>query len=342
MSVPSPDDAVRPRAPVFVTGCERSGTTLLGHMLGRHPDCVCLPEAQFIHDLTSRTGAAERRPAAELRDFMVRHPRFRIWGFPAPDLPAAWRGAEITARDAVLWLVESFAAANGKAGATRWVEHSPRSVLMLPRLFDHFPDARALHLVRDGRAVAASSLFLDWGPVDIEEAAQNWTRALAHGHAGTRHLGPERAMTLRYEDLVSAPEDTLEAVLGFLELERAGPDRGGEASPLPAYTREQHRLVGAPPDPSRIESWRERLSPRRIEIFEHLTYDLLRSHGYRPVNQGPVPGPSVLERVAMRGTRSLRRVYQHWQVRRRLARFGSERPAVAPGATDAVKSRQGV
>ena len=34
--------------PVLIGGCDRSGTTMLGSMLGAHPRCICVPETNFI------------------------------------------------------------------------------------------------------------------------------------------------------------------------------------------------------------------------------------------------------------------------------------------------------
>ena len=34
--------------PVFIGGCGRSGSTMLGAMLGTHPDCLTTPEATFF------------------------------------------------------------------------------------------------------------------------------------------------------------------------------------------------------------------------------------------------------------------------------------------------------
>jgi hypothetical protein len=42
--------------PIFIGGCERSGTTLLGAMLGTHPRYLCVPEMKFKIDVLSSSG----------------------------------------------------------------------------------------------------------------------------------------------------------------------------------------------------------------------------------------------------------------------------------------------
>ena len=52
---------------------------------------------------------------------------------------------------------------------------------------------------------------------------------------------------------------------------------------VPAYTARQHRLVGAPPDPSRVDAWRDQLRPEQVRAFERLTGELLDCLGYPSV-----------------------------------------------------------
>src|SRR5439155_26280155 len=47
------------------------------------------------------------------------------------------------------------------------VERTPGHVSHLPLIADVFPDARVIHIVRDGRAVARSLTSMDWGPDTI-------------------------------------------------------------------------------------------------------------------------------------------------------------------------------
>jgi hypothetical protein len=45
--------------PVFVGGCDRSGTTPLGAILGAHPECACVPESQFVLDVLRECAEAD-------------------------------------------------------------------------------------------------------------------------------------------------------------------------------------------------------------------------------------------------------------------------------------------
>ena len=56
----------------------------------------------------------------------------------------------------------------------------------------------------------------------------------------------------------------------------------GAGFQVPSYTVDQHRLVGNKPDAKRLDAWERALTPRQVEIFESITYELLQYLGYRP------------------------------------------------------------
>lgn len=290
--------------PIFIVGCERSGTTLLGAMFGSHPDVICVPEAQFLYDLMP--DADPRRPvdAGELLRRLGRHWRFRLWRFPVEriEIDPARTYSYAGFIEAV---IRSYAAHHGREAPKFWAEHWPNKIAVLARLSGHFPDARVIHIVRDGRAVAASLLPLPWGPNDIREAAHHWAIKLAFGHSAAAFLGPERCRTVRYEDLVMQPVETMQLLAAHVGLPYHPSLLETTGLAVPAYTRGQHALVGKPPDPARIEKWKTQLSAREIEIFEHLTGDLLTYHGYELL-AGMRPRPlSLAEKIGV-GERWLR------------------------------------
>jgi hypothetical protein len=146
-----------------------------------------------------------------------------------------------------------------------------------------FPEARFIHLVRDGRAVAASLLELDWGPNNAFDAAQYWMARCAPGLAAESRLGRDRVLRVRYEDLVSETEATLRRVVSFAGLEYESGMAQGTGLRPGAYSQQQHRLVGTPPNPSRVDHWRRTLTPRQVEVFEAEAGDFLGSLGYQPL-----------------------------------------------------------
>jgi hypothetical protein len=273
-----------PLRPLFVGGCERSGTTMLGAMIGSHSLCVCVPESQFIEHLFARDDFDQDAvEPQEALSSIVAHERYRLlWNLPLD--PRAVDPAHLgsTYAEVLSWLVRAYGRRLGKSGATLWVDHTPGNFKRGVTLLRMFPDARFIHLVRDGRGVAASLLPLDWGPNDVLRAAEYWMARCALGLAAELQLGAGRVLRVRYEDLLAAPERTLRAIARFAGLDYE-PAMAQGAGHLPArYNERQHRLVGQPPDQSRADSWHHSLTPRQIEIFESAAGEFLETLGYQP------------------------------------------------------------
>ena len=267
--------------PIFIGGCERSGTTLLGAMLGGHPDYLCIPEMLFKFDIPrlSGNGLYSKVDKADIVRKFAKRSRFRIWDL---DVDVASLPHELlTCRDLIEWLVTIYGQKVGKPAPVIWVDHTPANSRFAQTLFSLFPDAKLIHLVRDGRAVAASVLPLDWGPNEIDSAARFWAERLAYGLAAESRW-PQQVIRVSYEELVQDPQATLQRLCRLLAIDYDPAMSRAAGFRVPRYTAQQHALVGSSPNPERIHAWERQLTPRQIEIFESLAAGLLESLGYVP------------------------------------------------------------
>jgi hypothetical protein len=95
-----------------------------------------------------------------------------------------------------------------------WVNKTPRLLLCLRLLTKLYPNARCVHIVRDGRDVAASFRTLAWGPKDIGQAARRWrNRMEAREDFDSSRL---KYREVRYEDLIQSPANSLKDIFEFL------------------------------------------------------------------------------------------------------------------------------
>jgi len=291
---------------LFIGGCSRSGTTLLGAMIGAHSNCICSPESHFKIDvmraLARRT--TEPKPAA-LVSLIQRHWRFKIWELDLE--PVSALSNNNASFDQILhWIVAQYAQQQGKPNAQIWVDHTPENISYTQSLLDIFPQARFIHLVRDGRAVAASILPLDWGPNSIIKASRWWMRMTSFGLAVEKTLGPEFVLRVKYEDLVLEPETTMQTISQFLGADYEPAMLQATGFNPPSYTTRQHKLVGGKPDAAVVNRWEQKLTARQIEVFEHQTRDFLAYLGY-PLRYGlKAKAPSFTE-VQMEKARELYR-----------------------------------
>jgi hypothetical protein len=219
------------RRAVFVLGAPRSGTSLLGDLIGG------LPEFSYHYEPPLTKAAA-------------RYVYERRWSV---------RRARLLYRAVYAWLVWR----RGEGGR-RFVEKTPQNCFVVPFLAGAFPDARFVHIVRDGRDAAASLASKPWlaargaksgeresggyrfGPFarfwvdparrdefettsDLHRCAIAWRRHVESALAGLATLPPERVHEVRYERLVATREEEGERLLDFLAIGDAGSRRSFHA-----------------------------------------------------------------------------------------------------------------
>ena len=193
--------------PIFVGGAGRSGTTLMRVMLDAHPRICCGPELKVLPSIAEWYQTLTRNFAGVMQSYHNQ---------PA-DLQRYFRTF-------IESLVDNFRRASGKP---RWAEKTPHNILFLIPLGEIFPDARFIHLVRDGRDVAASLVTMNWiNPLtgrkwdyvqNIANAARYWREVVSLARQQAEHpVVAGRVLEVRYEALVADPAGTMRQVLDFL------------------------------------------------------------------------------------------------------------------------------
>jgi Sulfotransferase family len=268
---------------LFVLGTGRCGSTLLEQILARHPDIG------WVSDLPrglARAGRALRLPRrSETYDLLGQE--------VSPMLVDPFR--DLTADDAAPWLERRL-----RRFFEERARHENRPVFMYkftgwPRarlLAEVFPEARFVHVVRDGRSVANSYVQIRWwqgyrgvpgwtfGHLSEQETRQweatnyswpylaglEWQRLMTAFEAARAEIGPERWLDLRYEDLVARPAEETTAVLRFVGLD-----------PWEGLERELARLgVTA----GRADAFRDELRDEDVALLDSLLAPTLERWGY--------------------------------------------------------------
>jgi hypothetical protein len=188
---------------VVVGGSPRSGTTLLRTMLGRHSMIVSSPETTvFLPRVTSPDDLAERL------------------GWDAREI-ATWQRESRSQTEFIIRFQTAMLERSGKAV---WLEKTPRNVSRFRFVRRHFPRAKLIHIVRDGRDVVCSLRRTPFARLDhaapdsVAAAIRCAVQWRGFVEAGLRMRGDPGYHELRYEDLVTYPERTLRALLAFLGL----------------------------------------------------------------------------------------------------------------------------
>lgn len=260
--------------PILVLGITpRSGTNYLYDLLRLHGDCAPARAPVWEDNLLSR---------ADLLDSYAR------------SVAATWPGGEHLGEGLLRALGDSMVAFLATDPCRRLLTKTPHvhNLELLPAVF---PDARAVIIVRDGRAVVQSSLDTFGGR--FETHARRWAAAAETiRRFDQRHRGadePVHHRIVRYEDLWRDLEGTLTPVLDFLGLDPAGYDMEA-ASRLPVRGSSTQRRGGqvdwAPVerpagfDPTaRFDHWSQRMRDR----FDHIAGRQLEHFGYERHRRAP-------------------------------------------------------
>lgn len=283
-SEPGPGAEHEPPFP-FIVGSGRSGTTLMRAMLDSHPEVAVPPETYFITELLPRVSRYEQDTSFATRVFLrdiLGNQWFRRWELPADGVRQTLLTEPPTDySDAIRSVYRLFARAHGKA---RYADKTPVYVNDVHTLAGLFPEARFVHVIRDGRDVAAS--FIDqeeMRPNGVAEAALLWRQRVSAGRSAGAPLGPKRYLEVRYEDLVGDTEAALRSLCAFVDLEYDSamltyPERAGDLVARDGGPR-QHRGVFMQPQVG-LRDWRAELSSAAVEVFELVAGDLLSELGY--------------------------------------------------------------
>jgi hypothetical protein len=282
-------------------------------MLDAHPEIAVPPESYFIIDLYRRRkryepGNGERYDTIAVANDLAGSRWFRAWGMPPKELATAMaREDGVDFAEAMRKVYRGYARMHGK---DRYGDKTPAYVQHIRVLGEIFPEARFVHLIRDGRNVAMSLAEVKWGPGDVVDGALQWRERVLRGRQAGAGIGAHRYLEVRYEALIATPEPVLREVSGFLELPFADSMlRHSETAAMRIPGRADGLHSRAATEPSEARDWRRDLSREDLEAIEAAAGDLLGELGY----ERAVPDPPIRARRRAHAAASRR-------ARRHLAR----------------------
>lgn len=254
-AVPRVDSALE--APVFILGATRSGTTVLGLMLGHHPDIAHASELEWVWD-----GMQDGKEPnlAEYHEWLTTNRSFMFHKLRID--PAL--GFRALTRDLLRQVRDSHAGVSAR--------EKRELVCQVHRHYEQalitFPRARFIHIVRDGRDVCASWIKFGWLGNGYE-GGQRWKQSVEEWDAVKALIPPSQRIELRFEELIAKPEAELQRLCDFLKLAYD-----------PSTLRYHEHSTYQPVDPGQAGKWRTQLSASDLRMFESLAASELTKNGY--------------------------------------------------------------
>jgi hypothetical protein len=289
-------------AGTFICGHPKSGTSLLMTLLDSHPQLIVYPEetsyfTQFQPE-TSHLELQDRLLAAEEKLLHIFH-----WD---PDKPHPTQ-ANYPDRDyrnisfeevrrlyhqyLNLWdpqserILPAIILAYGQAredishGIRRWVEKTPFNEHFAEKIFQYWSQAKCVQILRDPRDNFASyhRKQPEWSP---EYFASSWADSLSRGEKNLQQYGEDRYLILRYEDLVTDLEGSLQILREFIGIDDdptlRQPTRNG--SPWGGNSMFGEQFNGVSDNP--IGRYNENLRPQVVSRLEAALHRQMASWDY--------------------------------------------------------------
>ena len=286
---------------VFVGGCPRSGTTWLARTLASHPDVVAYGGESHVYDRLyeplmrlgpRRPGTwiqvcrdyfrAPRNIAAGIHEYVSSRKFLALAGAAGRRV---WAGEdpESVAASLVRGIFEDYYRKHRGDGRRRLVEKTPSNLLWAPTILRHFPEARLIEVMRDGRDVCVSlemrARTRAWAPADRADQADLWRRYAEKGlelraESTLRH----RIHQVRYERMQQDPLREQAALFDFLGLDH-DPDLLASIraqNHISRYsTKSGHNRKGI------VGDWRNHFTPEDEAVFRERVGDVFERAGYR-------------------------------------------------------------
>lgn len=260
----------------FLTYSSRSGSTFLAKEIDTRLAVTVVPETQFTyHILSGATPEIDRDSLAR----MVVEDR-QIYWIPED----AWGNLDqsITVEGALVWIAQQYADYQGVPLHGDVLFKMGGALHIWSDIQRHVPNAKAINIQRDGRAVVNSSLraqapymantSLAFG--DPVRAAKTWRQDVRI--ANTLVSQPDSGVIgIRYEDLIYATESEVLRLGRLLEW-TVGGSRSFEVNETEA---DLHTLVGRGGSDKRLSAWETELSERNLIVVEAICRRELSPYG---------------------------------------------------------------
>ncbi len=283
----------------FILGNPRSGTTLFRLMLNSHPQIIVPPEcgfiqwwhaqyagwnknnlntedvSRFIHDLKhSKKIETWKLNYSLLQDNIFKH-----------------RPANYAQLCSVVYL--TYAQLHHK-NIKLWGDKNNYYIQHINEIYEIFPRAKYILIVRDGRDVACSyknltkikttSIYKPRLPVEIKKIATEWTNNNAQILQFFENYN-QQFLRVRYEDIVLNPEIELKKVCAFLNISYHHDmlmyyknNLENEEEPQEFLAWKQKTIQK--PDPGNIGKYKQELTFDEIQEFENIAFPLLSKFNY--------------------------------------------------------------
>ena len=278
---------------VFIISQPKAGSTLLQRIVAGHPDVQTSAETWLM-----------LHPVYGLRKTGIQANYNANWAATGVrEFLDNYADGEETYYEGVRSFAETiYGSVLQKHGKRLFLDKTPRYTMIVDELYELFPKAKYILLLRNPLAILKSELHTyvkgDW-PV-LAQFAPDLLDAPRRLVAARNNLG-DAVLEVRYEDLVTAPEETVRSLCDFLGIDFGEGMLDYSNTPAPKGRMNDpvgiHRYTA--PSPASLDKWKElgadgQLRHFALEYLKAIGDETIRELGYdaadlrRQIEQTPI------------------------------------------------------
>lgn len=266
--------------PFFIVGVQRSGTTLLRLLLNAHSEIAIPEEASFLKPILKRSWVNREirgEKKQKLVSYLRENEQFQLWNFDKKDiLNAISEKNSITVKELMEIIYSSYAQHEQKK---KWGDKSLFFGSM-ELLYDLFPKAKFIHIVRDGRDV-----FYSWRKMDPSKShpavmALDWKIKHRLVERSLRKIPKDKIHLIRYEDLVQKPEFHLKQICEFLKIDFEQSMIDFHLSSNKYIGKHHSELIFKAIDNKNTDKWKRKLTKKEQLIYQAMAGHSLIDYNY--------------------------------------------------------------
>jgi len=267
--------------PIFIVGMNGSGTTMLADCLNNHPmiymhkvESKVIP--YYYKNIEKYGDMNNIKNFEKLLNEFSNNYAFRVCN-NSIKLNIPFRFDEIKNKDLAKIIDLTFSYFSARENKIIWGDHSPKYAAFIPLLVELFPNAKILHIIRDGRDCAQS--FKRRFGQNLSRTIFQWKKFVEKARKHGPAAGKDRYFEMKYEDLTRVPDLYMKEACSFLDVPF---DDRVLISNMPMYT-ENDMDTTKPQVKTIVQNsgkWKEVLKKRQVKKLESIAGMTLKNIGY--------------------------------------------------------------
>lgn len=272
----------------FITGRGRSGTWLLKSILDTHTDLCVAPEALFIMHLYQKyhqeTNWTQEKLKKFFDDLMLEERVKRWWKIDEEALKSQilQQKPNVTFGELCQLVYWQYSRQHDKKEDVYLGDKNPGYTLFMDKLLNAFPKAKFIHMVRDPRDNVMS---FQKASFDLNNSAALAYRWQSYNKKALKFIDkhPDKCIIVRFEDLLSDSENTLQKICKFLGVEYTPDLLTFYKNPKNVF--EWNKKVAEPLDGKAAYKWKSKMSQEQQEEINYICEEMIRYFNYEIPDQ---------------------------------------------------------